>query len=202
MRWLARDLWRPGDVDMQRDYNLRHKGTASNPRIAHRGDLMLSLYDVGYSLSACPHRPVARDRGQAIACVIQANRFQSYESRLDCISMRLGKRRPFSPQGIDIHGIVGTLKSGQGFLNALRIRTSARHCRTSSFRQFRFYREEYLGGRTPAAPFSRQYVSGSLARRDVVRPAGRNCTYTRLDPRLGYILGGPFEAGSLPRRDL
>src|ERR1017187_2669639 len=32
MRWLARDLWRPGDVDMQRDYNLRHKGTASNPR--------------------------------------------------------------------------------------------------------------------------------------------------------------------------
>src|ERR1039458_7313605 len=32
MRWLARDLWRPGDVDMQGDYNLRHKGTASNPR--------------------------------------------------------------------------------------------------------------------------------------------------------------------------
>ena len=171
-------------------------------RIAHRGDLGLSLYDVSYGLSACPPRPVARDRGQTIACVIQPNRFQAYKSRFDCRSVRLGQRRPFSPQGIDIHGIVGPLKSGHGFLNALCIRTSARHCRTSSFRQFRFYREQYLGGRTPAAPFCCQHVSGSLTRRDVVRPVGRNCAYTRFDPSHGYILGGPFEAGGLPHRDL
>src|ERR1035441_2726698 len=40
MRWFARDLWRQGEVDMQRDHNLRHKGTAPNPHSAQYGNFL------------------------------------------------------------------------------------------------------------------------------------------------------------------